>query len=130
MAGKTGSDDAVTLNFLEKAVRMTYERLLAIGKTPRFSDLKWTLEHYPCENAGIEQLAQLVALKLNRRTGDGVYAQLFDRETSRELEKAEDPICYDIEGLKESPELPTTVALTIARARHQQLGRTDTGGTR
>ncbi|MGH9640829.1 MAG: hypothetical protein ACRD3Q_00240, partial [Terriglobales bacterium] len=41
MAGKTGSDDAVTLNFLEKAVRMTYERLLAIGKTPRFSDLKW-----------------------------------------------------------------------------------------
>src|SRR6266705_807281 len=36
MAGKTGTDDAVTLNFLEKAVRMTYERLLAIGKTPRF----------------------------------------------------------------------------------------------
>ena len=51
MAGKTGTDDAVTLNFLEKAVRMTYERLLAIGKTPRFSDLKWTLEHYPFENA-------------------------------------------------------------------------------
>src|SRR5581483_5374406 len=44
MAGRTGSDDALTLNFLEKAVRMTYERLLAIGKTPRFSDLKWTLE--------------------------------------------------------------------------------------
>src|SRR6266705_2993662 len=79
MAGKTGSDDSVTLNFLEKAVRMTYERLLAIGKTPRFSDLKWTLEHYPCENSVIEQLAQLVALKLNRWTGEGVYAQLFDR---------------------------------------------------
>ena len=49
MVGGTGSDDAVTLNFLEKAVRMTYERLLAIGKTPRFSDLKWSLEHYPFE---------------------------------------------------------------------------------
>src|SRR6267378_3156479 len=87
MAGKTGSDDSVTLNFLEKAVRMTYERLLAIGTTPRFSDLKWTLEHYPCENAVIEQLAQLVALKLNRWTGEGVYAQLFDRETSPEFER-------------------------------------------
>jgi hypothetical protein len=83
MAGKTGTDDAVTLNFLEKAVRMTYERLLAIGKTPRFSDLKWTLEHYPCENAVIEQLAHLVALKLNRWTGEGVYAQLFSRNCFR-----------------------------------------------
>jgi len=129
MAGKTGSDDSVTLNFLEKAVRMTYERLLAIGKTPRFSDLKWTLEHYPCENAVIEQLAQLVALKLNRWTGEGVYAQLFDRETSPEFEKAEDIICYDIDGLKESPELQTAVAFTIARAIDQQIGRKDTGGT-
>lgn len=129
MAGKTGSDDSVTLNFLEKAVRMTYERLLAIGKTPRFSDLKWTLEHYPCENAVIEQLAQLVALKLNRWTGEGVYAQLFDRETSPEFEKAEDIICYDIDGLKESPELQTAVAFTIARAIDQQIGRKDTGET-
>ena len=130
MAGKTGSDDSVTLNFLEKAVRMTYERLLAIGKTPRFSDLKWTLEHYPCENAVIEQLAQLVALKLNRWTGEGVYAQLFDRETSPEFEKAEDIICYDIDGLKQSPELQTAVAFTIARAIDQQIGRKDTGNLR
>jgi type IV secretory pathway VirB4 component len=129
MAGKTGSDDSVTLNFLEKAVRMTYERLLAIGKTPRFSDLKWTLEHYPCENALIEQLAQLVALKLNRWTDEGVYAQLFDRETSPEFEKADDIICYDIDGLKDSPELQTAVAFTIARAIDQQIGRKDTGGT-
>jgi TraG P-loop domain len=128
MAGKTGSDDSVTLNFLEKAVRMTYERLLAIGKTPRFSDLKWSLEHYPCENAVIEQLAQLVALKLNRWTGEGVYAQLFDRETSPEFEKAEDIICYDIDGLKESPELQTAVAFTVARAIDQQIGRKDSGG--
>jgi type IV secretory pathway VirB4 component len=128
MAGKTGSDDSVTLNFLEKAVRMTYERLLAIGKTPRFSDLKWTLEHYPCENAVIEELAQLVALKLNRWTGEGVYAQLFDRETSTEFEKAEDIICYDIDGLKESPELQTAVAFTVARAIDQQIGRKDGSG--
>ena len=128
MAGKTGSDDAVTLNFLEKAVRMTYERLLAIGKTPRFSDLKWTLEHYPPENSVIEQLAQLVALKLSRWTGEGVYAQLFDRETSTELEKTEDIICYDIDGLKESSELQTAVAFTIARAIDQQIGRKDTNG--
>ena len=123
MAGKTGTDDAITLNFLEKAVRMTYERLLAIGKTPRFSDLKWTLEHYPFENAVIEQLTHLVALKLNRWTGEGVYAQLFDRETSSELDKTEDVICYDIDGLKESPELQTAVAFTIARAIDQQIGR-------
>jgi hypothetical protein len=128
MAGKTGSDDAVTLNFLEKAVRMTYERLLAIGKTPRFSDLKWTLEHYPFENAVIEQLAQLLALKLNRWTGEGVYAQLFDRDTSPELQKTEDIICYDIDGLKESPELQAAVAFTIARAIDQQIGRKDTSG--
>src|SRR5437660_609201 len=128
MAGKTGSDDSVTLNFLEKAVRMTYERLLVIGTTPRFSDLKWTLEHYPCENAVIEQLAQLVGLKLNRWTGEGVYAQLFDRETSPAFEKAEDIICYDIDGLKESPELQTAVAFTIARAIDQQIGRKDTDG--
>lgn len=128
MAGKTGSDDAVTLNFLEKAVRMTYERLLAIGKTPRFSDLKWTLEHYPAENAVIEQLAHLVALKLSRWTGEGVYAQLFDRETSTELEKTEDIICYDIDGLKESPELQTAVAFTIARAIDQQIGKKDANG--
>ncbi len=125
MAGKTGTDDAVTLNFLEKAVRMTYERLLAIGKTPRFSDLKWTLEHYPFENAVIEQLAHLVALKLNRWTGEGVYAHLFDRETSSELDKTEDVICYDIDGLKESPELQTAVAFTIARAIDHQIGRKD-----
>ena len=128
MAGKTGTDDAVTLNFLEKAVRMTYERLLAIGKTPRFSDLKWTLEHYPSENAVIEQLSHLVALKLSRWTGEGVYAQLFDRETSPELAKAEDIICYDIDGLKESPDLQTAVAFTIARAVDQQIGGKDSGG--
>jgi hypothetical protein len=129
MAGKTGSDDAVALNFLEKAVRMTYERLLAIGKIPRFSDLQWTLEHYPCENAVIEQLAHLIALKLNRWTGDGVYAQLFDRETSPELQTKEDIICYDIDGLKESLELQTAVAFTIARAIDQQIGRKGTDGT-
>jgi len=128
MAGKTGSDDAITLNFLEKTVRMTYDRLLAIGKTPRFSDLKWTLEHYPAENAVIEQLAHLVALKLNRWTGEGVYAQLFDRETSPELAGAEDIICYDIDGLKESPELQAAVAFTIARAIDQQIGRKNADG--
>src|SRR6267378_973481 len=73
--------------------------------------------------------AQIVALKLNRWTGEGVYAQLFDRETSPEFEKAEDIICYDIDGLKESPELQTAVAFTIARAIDQQIGRKDTGGT-
>lgn len=130
MAGKTGSDDAVTLTFLEKAVRMTYDRLLAIGKTPRFSDLKWTLEHYPFENAVIEELAHLLALKLNRWTGEGVYAQLFDRETSPELEKPENIICYDIDGLKESPELQTAVAFAIARAIDQQIGRKDGGNLR
>jgi hypothetical protein len=129
MAGKTGSDDAVTLNFLEKAVRMTYERLLAIGKTPRFSDLKWTLEHYPFENAVIEQLAHLLVLKLNRWTGEGVYSQLFDRETSPELDKTEDIICYDIDGLKDSPELQTAVTFTIARAIDQQIGRKDANGS-
>jgi type IV secretory pathway VirB4 component len=129
MAGKTGTDDAVVLNFLEKAVQMTYERLLAIGKTPRFSDLQWTLEHYPCENAVIEEIAHLIALKLNRWTGEGVYAQLFDRDTSSELEKSEDIICYDIDGLKESPELQTAVAFTIARAIDQQIGRKDPNGT-
>lgn len=129
MAGKTGPDDAVTLNFLEKAVRMTYERLLAIGKTPRFSDLKWTLEHYPFENAVIEQLAHMLVLKLNRWTGEGVYSQLFDRETSPELDKTEDIICYDIDGLKDSPELQTAVAFTIARAIDQQIGRKDSTGT-
>jgi hypothetical protein len=128
MAGKTGSDDAVTLNFLEKAVRMTYERLLAIGKTPRFSDLKWTLEHYPFENAVIEELGQMLALKLNRWTGEGIYAQLFDRDTSPELARTEDMICYDIDGLKESPELQTAVAFTIARAIDQQIGRKDASG--
>jgi hypothetical protein len=128
MAGKTGPDDSVTLNFLEKAVRMTYERLLAIGKTPRFSDLRWTLEHYPFENAVIEELAHLLALKLNRWTGEGVYAQLFDRDTSSELQKTEDIICYDIDGLKESPELQTAVAFTIARAIDQQIGRKGPNG--
>ncbi len=128
MAGKTGTDDAVTLNFLEKAVRMTYERLLAIGKTPRFSDLKWTLEHYLSENAVIEQLSHLVALKLSRWTGEGVYARLFDRETSPELAKTEDIICYDIDGLKESPDLQTAVAFTIARTVDQQIGGKDSGG--
>ena len=128
MAGKTGSDDAVTLNFLEKAVRMTYERLLAIGKIPCFSDLKWTLEHYPFENAVIEQLGHMLVLKLNRWTGEGVYAQLFDRETSRDLDKTEDIICYDIDGLKDLPELQTAVAFTIARAIDQQIGRKDANG--
>jgi type IV secretory pathway VirB4 component len=69
-----------------------------------------------------------VALKLNRWTGEGVYAQLFDRETSPEFEKAEDIICYDIDGLKESPELQNAVAFTIARAIDQQIGRKDGGG--
>lgn len=125
MAGKTGSDDALTLNFLEKTVHMTYDRLLAVGKVPRFSDLKWTLEHYPFESTVIEELAHLLVLKLSRWTGEGVYSQLFDRETSPELDKTEDVICYDIDGLKDSPELQTAVAFTIARAIDQQIGRKD-----
>jgi hypothetical protein len=80
-------------------------------------------------NAVIEEIAHLIALKLNRWTGEGVYAQLFDRDTSSELEKSEDIICYDIDGLKESPELQTAVAFTIARAIDQQIGRKDPNGT-
>src|SRR5437763_15119627 len=110
MAGKTGSDDSVTLNFLEKAVRMTYERLLAIGKTPRYSDLKWTLEHYPCEYAVIEQLARLVSLEVNRWTGERVYALLFYRGTCPAFERTERIICYYIAGLKESSGLQTAAA--------------------
>ena len=79
-------------------------------------------------NALVEELAHLLTLKLNRWTGDGVYAQLFDRDTSPEFEKAEDIICYDIDGLKESPELQTAVAFTIARAIDQQIGRKDSNG--
>src|SRR5919109_5051761 len=108
---------------------MTYERRLAIGKIPRFSDLKWTLEHYPFENRVIEELAHMLALKLNRWTGEGVYAQLFDRETSPELNNNGDIICYDIDGLKESPELQAAVGFTIARAIDQQIGRKDVNGS-
>jgi type IV secretory pathway VirB4 component len=128
MVGKTGSDDAVTLNFLEKAVQMTYERLLAIGKIPRFSDLQWTLEHSLTGNAVTEELAHLLAFKLNRWTGDGIYAQLFDRESSPEFESQAEIVCYDIDGLKECPELQTAVAFTIARAVDQQIGRRDPSG--
>ena len=78
----------------------------------------------------IEQLAHLLVLKLNRWTGEGVYAQLFDRETSSELHKTDDIICYDIDGLKDSPELQTAVAFTIARAIDQQIGRKDANGGR
>jgi len=53
---------------------------------------------------------------------------LFDRDTSPELTKTEDIICYDIDGLKESPELQTAVAFTIARAIDQQIGRKETCG--
>ena len=71
----------------------------------------------------------MLVIKLNRWTGEGVYSQLFDRETSPELDKTEDIICYDIDGLKDSPELQTAVAFTIARAIDQQIGRKDSTGT-
>ncbi len=67
-------------------------------------------------------------MKLNRWTGEGVYAQLFDRDTSPELARAEDIIRYDIDGLRESPELQAVVAFTIARAIDQQIGRKDASG--
>jgi len=100
---------------------MTTSAFLAIGKTPRFSDLKWTLEHYPSQNGVIEQLAQLVALKLNRWTGEGVYAQLFDCERVPNSKRQKTSSATTSTGLKESPELQTAVAFTIARAIDQQI---------
>src|SRR5438309_967393 len=124
----TRTREETFLRFNPFSTELTNANMLVTGKTARFSDLKWTLGHYPFENAVIEELAHLLELKLNRWTGEGVYAQLFDRDTSPELEKAEDIICYDIDGLKESPELQAAIAFTIARAIDQQNGRKDASG--
>ncbi|HXX37729.1 MAG TPA: TraC family protein [bacterium] len=111
-----GSEDGPgrqELAVLESAIRQTYER--AAGSPVLLRDLVRTLrtfEQVGRHEAGPEEwaVARGIARRLERWTGQGMYARLLDRHSTVDLHAP--IVCLDTEGLDaEYPELAPIAAL-------------------
>ncbi len=119
MIGGGGNYDADILDgILDQAIKTTYDRIASKrsgSKTPVFSDLKADLETYQERGQPkIEELAHIAAFKLGSWVGQGMYANLFDRQTT--VPMTAPWLYFNIEQLKDDPRLETAMSLLIAYA--------------
>ena len=119
MIGGGGNYDADILDgILDQAIKTTYDRIASKrsgSKTPVFSDLKADLETFQERGQPkIEELAHIAAFKLGSWVGQGMYANLFDRQTT--VPMTAPWLYFNIEQLKDDPRLETAMSLLIAYA--------------
>ena len=119
MLGTGGNYDMDILDgVLDTAIKGTYDRIVSRrsgSKTPVFSDLRDELSTFQSKgHAAIEELARVAAFKLGSWVGDGMYANLFDRQTT--VPMSAQWLYFNIEQLKDDPRLETAMSLLIAYA--------------
>ena len=119
MLGQGGRYDADILDgLLDKAIKSTYERIASKrsgSKIPLFSDLQDDLTTFQERGQPeIEKLARTAAFKLGSWVRQGMYANLFDRQTT--VPMTAPWLYFNIEQLKDDPRLETAMSLLIAYA--------------
>lgn len=127
MIGNTGSADT---DLLESVIRScltdVYSRVYRSPKDdyPLLSDLRVTLEYYN-GSPSAEKEAHMAAEKLTSWVDDGMYAKLFDRHTTVNMNTPW--LYFNIEQLKDDPKLDAAMSLLIAYAttRRAQGSGTD-----
>jgi TraG P-loop domain len=125
MIGDDPSVDSSLLDYLlGDAIVRTYERRRhsVSNPTPTFSDLRQELEHWRGRE-GMQQVidaSRRAAVKLAPWTGDGVYAHLFDTQTTMKLDNKW--LYFNVEGLSNDPKLATAMSMLIANTVSERTG--------
>jgi type IV secretory pathway VirB4 component len=116
MIGETGSADP---DLLESTIRLclkdVYKRRYRSEKDeyPLLSDLQLSLQYFQGSPAS-KQEAHMAAEKLKSWVDDGMYAKLFDRHTTVNMQTPW--LYFNIEQLKDDPRLDSAMSLLIAYA--------------
>ena len=106
-------DSAILLS-IKEAYRRAAMR--ANTKTPTLSDVRDELRYFIDEGKSerVNDEAKLAATKLRPWVDDGMYAKLFDRQTTVDMDSPW--LYFNIEQLKDDPKLETAMSLLIAYA--------------
>ena len=116
MIGETGSADS---DLLESTIRLclkdVYKRRYRSAEDayPLLSDLQLSLQYYNGSESSKKE-ARMAAEKLTAWVGEGMYAKLFDRHTTVNMQTVW--LYFNIEQLKDDPKLDAAMSLLIAYA--------------
>lgn len=116
MIGETGSADTDLLeSVIREGLKDVYSRIYRSVKDdyPLLSDLRLTLQYYNGSLAATKE-AHMAGEKLTSWVDDGMYAKLFDRQTTVDMNTPW--LYFNIEQLKDDPKLDAAMSLLIAYA--------------
>jgi hypothetical protein len=111
------SDVEILNNVVETSIRNAYARArMRPVSIPTLSDVRDELENYLDKNKEeiVMREARIAAVKLRAWVDDGIYANLFDRQTTVDMNIPW--LYFNIEKLKDDPKLETAMSLLIAYA--------------
>jgi hypothetical protein len=111
------SDVDILNNVVETSIRNAYARArMRPVPIPTLSDVRDELENYLDKNKEelVMKEARIAAVKLRAWVDDGIYANLFDRQTTVDMNIPW--LYFNIEKLKDDPKLETAMSLLIAYA--------------
>jgi hypothetical protein len=118
MIGDSASSDIEILNnVIETSILNAYARSrMRPVSIPTLSDVRDELENYLDKNKEelVMKEARIAAVKLRAWVDDGIYAKLFDRQTTVDMNAPW--LYFNIEKLKDDPKLETAMSLLIAYA--------------
>jgi hypothetical protein len=118
MIGDAAQSDVEILNsVLETSIQAAYERsAMRSNPIPTLSDVRDELENYLDKNKRevVMKEAHIAAVKLGAWVDDGLYANLFDRHTTVDMDT--NWLYFNVEKLKDDPRLETAMSLLIAYA--------------
>ena len=115
MIGDKGEGDSDVLEtIIDTSIKSAYTR--ASGridyKVPTFADVRDSLAHFFNKNPKLVEMAHIAAMKLDMWVRNGMYANLFDRQTTVDMNVPW--LYFNIEKLKDDPRLETAMSLLIA----------------
>jgi hypothetical protein len=119
MIGDSANSDTDLLDSaILLSIKAAYRRaaMRANTKTPTLSDVRDELRYFIDEGKSerVNDEAKLAATKLRPWVDDGMYAKLFDRQTTVDMDSPW--LYFNIEQLKDDPKLETAMSLLIAYA--------------
>jgi hypothetical protein len=119
MIGESAQSDAEILDsVIETSIKEAYgrARMRTEQPIPTLSDVRDELENYldKNKNESVVREANIAAVKLRAWVDDGMYANLFDRQTTVDMNIPW--LYFNIEKLKGDPKLETAMSLLIAYA--------------
>jgi hypothetical protein len=116
MIGESNQSDVEILNsVIEVAITSAYERASQRAvPIPTLSDVQSALDTFIDKNKEpiVEREAHVAAVKLRAWCGEGIYAGLFDRQTT--VDMSVDWLYFNVEKLKDDPKLETAMSLVVA----------------